>query len=411
MAEPRGGERDQIQAKLQRLATERGEARALLDAVVEISRHLELEEVLEAVARAAQEVVNARIASVGVPDEEGRFGKLISSGSGAGSFAEQVGDLPTPGNARQDPLRLRLDQLTEAQQPTIASLLTVPIPIRGAVYGHLYLIDKAGGRFTDRDQQVATALAGAAGVSIENARLYARLRAATEDFQRRLLPSMPQLSEWTLEARYEPSGQAPNIGGDWYDLIHLPEKVPCLMVGDVMGHDVRAATVMSQISNMLRVIAFDQREPPSRILQRLDEVLHALHGGPMATVIVARLEGTGPSRRIWWSSAGHLPPLLAVPGEPARYLDTEAGPPLGVAPELDRPDNEHFMPAGATVILHTDGLVEDRAHTLQQGMDRAVSIAATHADCPLPQLCDTLLAGSRHPLEDDVALLAARLAV
>ncbi|WP_406292000.1 PP2C family protein-serine/threonine phosphatase [Embleya sp. NBC_00896] len=92
-----------------------------------------------------------------------------------------------------------------------------------------------------------------------------------------------------MEARYQPSTDVPRIGGDWYDLIRLPDHVPCLMVGDVMGHGIEAATAMSQISNILRVVAFDGKEPPSRILHRLDVVLHALHGGPMATVVAARI--------------------------------------------------------------------------------------------------------------------------
>ncbi|MEU8344832.1 PP2C family protein-serine/threonine phosphatase [Spirillospora sp. NPDC048832] len=181
------------------------------------------------------------------------------------------------------------------------------------------------------------------------------------------------------------------------------------MVGDVMGHDVRAATVMSRISNMFRVIAFDEQEPPSHILRRLDQVLHQLHGAPMATVIVARMEpASGAGRRLHWASAGHLPPLLAVPDRPARYLDDDVGPPLGVDPDAHRPDHRHDLPAGATVLLHTDGLVERRDQPLNHGMDHAAAIATAYAGSPLPELCDALLANRDGNFEDDVALLAAR---
>jgi serine phosphatase RsbU (regulator of sigma subunit) len=421
-----GDDLDEIQAGLQRLAAEHGRLQELLNAVLAISGHLELEEVLHTIVEAARELVRAQYAAVGVLDDQGQFTELITSGFGVDQFAERVGELPHGtgllGDLVRDPRPLRVEDLPShpraagfpAGHPVMTTLLGVPIRVRDTVYGNLYLADKADGPFTDRDEEVVSALASAAGVSIENARLYARLRAATEDFQRRLLPQMPQLHEWELQARYQPSSQAPSVGGDWYDVIHLPDRVPCVMVGDVMGHDLRAATVMSQISNMLRVIAFDQREPPSRILQRLDRALHELHGGPMATVIVVRLEGDGAGRQLRWASAGHLPPLLAVPGEPARYLEADVGPPLGVDPDVVRPDHEHRLPVGATVLLHTDGLIEDRAHTLDEGMRGAARIATGHADRPLPQLCDALLArcrqGGEHDLfEDDVALLAARL--
>ncbi len=217
----------------------------------------------------------------------------------------------------------------------MTSLLGAPISVRHTIYGNLHLADKHGGAFTDDDEEIVTALAGAAGVAIEHARLYERLRQATEEFQRRLLPDLPGLPGLELQARYQPSTQAPRIGGDWYDLIHLPDRVPCLMVGDVMGHGLEAATLMSQISNALRVIAYEEQEPPSRILHRLDEILHDLYGGPMATVLVARLEAPAAdgSRPLRWAGAGHLPPLLATAEHQALYLHTDsAGHPSASTP-------------------------------------------------------------------------------
>jgi serine phosphatase RsbU (regulator of sigma subunit) len=168
---------------------------------------------------------------------------------------------------------------------------------------------------------------------------------------------------------------------------------------------------MSQISNMLRVIAFDEREPPSRILHRLDEVLHELHGGPLATVLVARLELRADGGRLMrWSSAGHVPPLLVTADHQARYLHADTGLPLGVDPSLPRPDNEHVLPADCTVLLHTDGLVEHPGDTLDHGMRHVAEIAAARAAVPLTQLCDALLAHRRgQAFHDDVAVLAARV--
>ncbi|TDD54123.1 GAF domain-containing protein [Nonomuraea terrae] len=292
------------------------------------------------------------------------------------------------------------------------TLIGTPILVRGTVYGNLYVADKrSGGPFTDDDERIIAALASAAGVAIENARLYERIRRSTEDFQRSLLPKLPDLRGLQACARYRPSGAVPQIGGDWYDAIMLPDGVPCLMVGDVMGHDLRSATVMSQISNMLRVIAYEQCRPPSRILQRLDEVLHGLHGGPMATVLLARLERhTGGEWRLWWGSAGHPPPLLVPPDGPVRYLWSDGGHPLGVMPELSRPDCEQIIRAGSILVLYTDGLIEDPVHGLDEGMASLARAAAELRHLPIEEMCDRLLQHRGDDFTDDVALLALRLA-
>ncbi|MEU0119802.1 GAF domain-containing SpoIIE family protein phosphatase [Streptomyces bobili] len=413
---------DRIQAGLRQVAQAHGRMRQLLDAVLAISSALDLDVVLHTIVDAARRLVQARYAALGVLDQSGEFTELITAGFGADQFREAGGELPHGtgllGELVRDPRPLRVDDLSAHPRaagfpeghPVMTTLLGVPIQVRETVYGNLYLADKSDGPFTDADQEIVTALAGAAGIAIENARLYQRLRLATEEFQRRLLPDLPDLEGLELQARYQPSTEAPKIGGDWYDLIHLPDKVPCVMVGDVMGHGPESAIVMSQISNMLRVIAFDEQEPPSRILHRLDDVLHHLHGGPMATVVVARLEPCPDGGRLLrWASAGHLPPLLATPDHQARYLQAETGPPLGVDPALPRPDHEATLPVGASVLLHTDGLVEDRAHPLDEGMQQAADAAALNATAPLSQLCDALVARRRDTFHDDVALLAVRL--
>ncbi|WP_225835243.1 PP2C family protein-serine/threonine phosphatase [Streptomyces sp. NK08204] len=418
---------DRLQAGLHQLAHAHGRLRSLLDAVLTISSALELEVVLHTIVDSARQLVDARYAAIGVLDEAGEFTELITSGFGADQFRQDGGaELPHGagllGELVRHPEPLRVENLTADPRavgfpeghPVMDTLLGVPIRVRSTVYGNLYLTDKRNGPFTDEDEEIVTALASAAGVAIENARLYERLRQATEEFQRRLLPALPALPGLELQARYQPSTDTPRIGGDWYDLIHLPDNVPCMMVGDVMGHGLEAATLMSQISNVLRVIAYDEQEPPSRILHRLDEILHDLHGGPMATVIVTRLEhpAADGSRLLRWASAGHMPPLMVNPDHQARYLHTECSPghPLGVDPTLSRPDHEQILRPGATLLLHTDGLVEHRNRPLDEGMDRAVGIAASHATRPLPELCDALLAQNGGTFPDDVAILAARVA-
>ncbi|MFJ6215853.1 PP2C family protein-serine/threonine phosphatase [Streptomyces sp. NPDC092296] len=416
-------EQARVQEGMRRAADLHGRMQRLLEAVLSISGELELSAVLRTVVDAARTLVDARYGALGVLNEAGDFTELIPSGEGGEGFAA-LGRLPHGegilGELVRNPHPLRVDDLAghpasgfPPGHPVMRTLLGVPILVRGTVYGDLYLADKNdGGPFTEADESVVMALAGVAGVAIDNARLYLRLRDATEEFQRRLLPRLPDLGPLRLEARYQPSSEVPRVGGDWYDLIRLPDGAPCLMIGDVMGHDLHAATAMSQISNMLRVIAFDEQEPPSRILHRLDEVLHRLHGGPMATVLVARLDPLDRDHwRLWWASAGHLPPLLLTDDGRARYLyGGDVGIPLGVDPDLPRPDHRETVATGSTLLLFTDGLIEHPRYSLDRGMGDLAQAAATLADRPLPELCDALLAHRGGVFRDDVALLALRLA-
>ncbi|MBX6381518.1 MAG: SpoIIE family protein phosphatase [Microbispora sp.] len=418
---PPGEDLDRIKEGLQEVARHYKALRELLDAVLAINADLDLRKVLHTIVDSACGLVGARYGALGVLNEEGRFTELIVSGYGEDHLAERGDPLPHGGGILgdliRDPRPLRVDDLTADPRaagfpeghPTMTTMLGVPIRIRRTVYGNLYLTDKAGGPFTYVDEEVMTALASAAGVAIENARLSQRLCSAIEDFQHRLLPEMPCLEDWEVETRYQPSTLMPRIGGDWYDLICLPNGVPCLVVGDAMGHDVQAATVMAQISNMLRVIAYDEHKPPSCVLQHLDSVLHTLHGGPIATTVVVRLEpGPAGGTRLRWASAGHLPPLLVIPGEQARYLYADVGVPLGVDPGLPRLDHEEPLPPGATALLYTDGLVEHRHLSLDEGMAQVADVATAHATAPLPRLCDALLARGNGVFDDDVAMLAAR---
>ncbi|PZG16416.1 hypothetical protein C1J01_21190 [Nonomuraea aridisoli] len=412
-----------MQEGLRQIQHLHGRMARLLEAVLAISSELELDAALRTIVEVSADLVDAQYGALGVLNDEGEFSDLFTCGVTQEVY-DAIGRLPTNhgllAELVEHPRPLKVENVQAhpsfrdfpAGHPVMHTLLGTPILVRGTVYGNMYFADKrAGGPFTDDDERIIAALASAAGVAIENARLYARIRRSTEDFQRSLLPEVADLRGVQACARYRPSSSVPRVGGDWYDAIMLPDGVPCLMVGDVMGHDLRSATVMSQISNMLRVIAYEQCEPPSRILQRLDEVLHGLHGGPMATVLLARLERhTEDEWLMRWASAGHPPPLLVPPDGPVRYLWVDGGHPLGVTPELSRPDYEQIVHAGSTLVFYTDGLVEDPVHGLDEGMAALARSVGELRHLPVEEMCDRLLAHRGDDFTDDVALLALRLA-
>lgn len=231
-----------------------------------------------------------------------------------------------------------------------------------------------------------------------------------ERFQRLLLPELPDLAPFESAAIYRPAAVGTEqLGGDWYDAVPLPGGAVGVVIGDVAGHNLQAAAAMAQVRNMLRALLFDRRAAPSTVLAALDRTLEAITQNPVTTACLARIEPTSDGWRLHWSSAGHLPPLLLTPAGAAEYLHTEPGLPLGVDPGQPRSDDTRPLPAGATMIFFTDGLVEQPGQPIDAGLAALATIAADSASLPLDELCQTL--ADQHPSEgqDDIAILALRV--
>ncbi|MET8561746.1 SpoIIE family protein phosphatase [Streptomyces flaveolus] len=285
-------------------------------------------------------------------------------------------------------------------------------PIRGTreVLGALTLgrAEKPGD-FTTADLPLLEDIARRAGVALDNARLYQRQRAVAETMQNHLLPQMPRVPGLQMAVRYLPAPDASQVGGDWYDAFTLSDGATALAVGDVVGHDLEAAAGMAQLRNMLRAYAWSQQEPPSRIVQRLDEAIMPITDVTMATLILARLTRTADDQwLLTWTNAGHPPPLLVTRDGLAHYLTEGHSLLLGTGVGTVRPDATTLLPPGCTLLLYTDGLIEAPGHTLDEGLSRLRQHAAALAHRPLPSLTDQLLRRVHPPGLDDVALLALR---
>lgn len=240
-------------------------------------------------------------------------------------------------------------------------------------------------------------------------------RSLAESLQRSLLTSPPELEHLDIAVRYRPAAREVQIGGDWYDAFVSPGGDTTLVVGDVTGHDWTAAAVAGQLRNMLRGIAsaLDHRDP-DQVLGALDRALGETGIATLATALVARVEepAVPPSdgaRILRWSNAGHPPPLLLQPDGTATLLERPANLLLGVAPETPRGHHTIALQPGATVLLYTDGLVEHRDATLDDGLDRLLAVAPDLASSPVSELCDEILVRMEPDLTDDVALLAVRV--
>ncbi|NBM17617.1 SpoIIE family protein phosphatase [Streptomyces sp. GC420] len=400
---------------------------ALLDAVLAVSRDLELPVVLHRLVTTAMDLVGARYGALGVLDESGEgLSEFIPVGLDDEEYEALAGiELPHGrgllGHLIHQPAPLRVEDIASHPEsagfpeghPPMRTLLGVAISVRSHIYGNLYLCDRKDGKpFDAHDEAVVVALAGAAGVAIENARLFQQTRADAERFQRMLLPRLPSLGPFEAAAEYRPSTErelhAGQVGGDWYDALLLSDGAAAAIIGDVVGHDLTAAAAMAQTRNMLRALLFDRRTPPSSVLTQLDRTLHAITENPVTTACLARIEPADDAWVLRWSTAGHPPPLVLAPGAEPAYLHAEPGVPLGVDTALARPDHVYPLPPGATVVLFTDGLVEHRRHSLETGLDALAALAAEHAGLPLDELCRVL--AERHPSDghDDLAVLAIR---
>ncbi|AVV44149.1 SpoIIE family protein phosphatase [Streptomyces sp. ID05-04B] len=416
--------RHRVASRPPRRALDRQQLRHLLDGIAAVSANLDTRGMLHHIVEAATDLVAARYGALGVLDESGKVIDLITVGiddphlcavmglpQGHGLLHTMVDD--------REPLRVA-DVPTHPRSagfppghPVMRTLLGVPLMVRGTVYGDLYVADKRDGTpFDDDDEGLLTALASAAGVSLENARLYEHLKHAAEHFQRRMLPVLPDLTPLEVAARYEPASELPRLGGDWYDAMVLPDGATWVVVGDVTGHDVEAAPLMGQIRNMLRAIALDRAEPPGMIVSRLDRVLTMFDEPPTATLVLGRIErdpADGGRYTFGWSNAGHLPPLLVGADGSTRYLaPARHGIPVGIEASVPRFSHNHPLAPGSTLLLFTDGLVERRDQDIDTGLDGLAEQAAHLATAPLEELCDALISRNRQVFDDDVALLALR---
>ncbi|MFE7766987.1 SpoIIE family protein phosphatase [Streptomyces sp. NPDC057438] len=285
-------------------------------------------------------------------------------------------------------------------------------PIRGprAVLGALTLgLSDRPGAFADAELSLLEDIARRAGLALENARLYQRQRHIAETMQRHLLPQMPEVPGLRMAARYESASESSQVGGDWYDVFPLSDGATAVAIGDVVGHNIDAAAGMAQVRNMLRAYAWALQEPPSVIMERLDQAVVNVAEASMATLIFGRVERDDEGWTLRWTNAGHPPPLLITHDGRSRFLDEKHDHLLGTGLTRARSDTVTPLPPLSTLVLYTDGLIESPGQTLDRGMARLRQHAAALAHRPLHVFCDLLLERAR-PVDndDDVALLVLR---
>jgi GAF domain-containing protein/anti-sigma regulatory factor (Ser/Thr protein kinase) len=251
-------------------------------------------------------------------------------------------------------------------------------------------------------------LASQCAQALDRARRYESERTIAETLQRSVLPDrLPDVDGLELAGRYLPGTAGVDVGGDWFDVIPLERGRVGLAVGDVVGKGVSAAATMGQLRNGLRAFALEQLRPSSAVT-RLNRLLDSVTDAPFATLAYLTVD---PRRGICrYTVAGHPPPLLVLPDGTVEYLEGARSLPLGVGADVQYQQDVLQLEPGALVVLYTDGLVERRDSSLDEGLDRLREAVARAPHEP-EELVDAVIAECLGDVEraDDVALLAVRL--
>ena len=236
--------------------------------------------------------------------------------------------------------------------------------------------------------------------------VYEREHTIAETLQRSLLPErLPRIEGLEIAARYLPAGHGAAVGGDWYDALERTDGRVALVVGDVVGHGLRAAAIMGQLRNAFRAYGLADASP-SEVMARVNRLLISGEEEAMATVLYLVLDReTG---EVTFASAGHPPPLVLA-SDGARFLEGGRSVPVGAAESGIFRETSAVLPPGASLLLYTDGLVERRDTPLERRLDELAE-AAGQGDGELERLCDDVLHGvlGEQVPRDDVAMLAVR---
>jgi serine phosphatase RsbU (regulator of sigma subunit) len=256
------------------------------------------------------------------------------------------------------------------------------------------------------------AVAGQAAQAVARSLLVAQLQDVSRELQAGLAPGdLPSVHGLEVAAAYRAGGEeVESIGGDWFDLVPLPDGGAVVVVGDVMGRGVRAATTMTRMRASVRAYVSEDPDPLA-VLARLDRLVLGEGLQDFVTLLICRLDPATGVLEV--ANAGHLRPLVVHEGT-ARTLPVPAGPPLGLSPE-PRTASAAVLPPGATLLLFTDGLVERPGRDIDDGIDLVVEVAG-RADGAVDELVGQVVgtlgrAGGRPAGGDDVTVLAVRRTV
>jgi GAF domain-containing protein/anti-sigma regulatory factor (Ser/Thr protein kinase) len=398
-----------------RAAEDAGRRLDQLQTILEASLSAQsVDELLHQLLTNVRGILHADRAAILVLDEEDGVLK-IGAAVGMDPAVEQevkvplghgiAGGIAATGEARSVPDLKQADVVSAYLREAGGSLIGVPLTVRGRVLGVMHVSSLTVNFFSEDDLELLTVAAERAALAFERMMIYEREHEIAVTLQQSVLPGrLPEIERLDVAVRYLPGRNELEVGGDWYDVIELGHGRVGVVVGDVVGKGVIAASAMAQLRNALRVYALDGLKPSS-VLSRLGELARTV-GTPFATVAYMVIDHERGVCR--YASAGHPPPLHVRKGWPPVYLEGGRSTPIGIGIDTRSRQASIELEPGDLLVLYTDGLVESRTLTLSEGMDRlaeAIASGPEELDELLDHIGEQLAVDTR---QDDVALVAIR---
>jgi serine phosphatase RsbU (regulator of sigma subunit)/anti-sigma regulatory factor (Ser/Thr protein kinase) len=390
------------------------ELRALQELADAALSHLDLDDMLGEVLDRLRDALRADTSAILIIDEESN--ELVARAArGLEEEVERGVRIPIGrGFAGRIAAERRIVEIPDLSKAEVANpilrekgliaLLGAPLVAAGEVRGVVHIGTLTPRTFTEADARLLQLAADRIAMALDHSRLLAE-RNVVLTLQHSMLPErLPEVPGLTLAARYRPGGGG-LVGGDWYDAVPLPGGGVALAMGDVVSRGVRAAGVMGQVRHALRTFAVEGA-PADRLVERLAGVVRSLERREMVTLAYVTVDPD--ARELRYVSAGHPPPLVIEDGVP-RFLEERRAPPLGAVAHPRYDEATAAVAPGALIVLYTDGLVERRDRTLDDGLDRLAAVAA--AAGPDPESVCQALTGSLvdEGTHDDVAIIVARV--
>ncbi len=389
-----------------------------------LSNALTRTEVAKVVVDEIGAALGASATALGIVLEDRRLVQLVAwvgySDESIESRREVSLDEPTPGNRAVKrrvssfyeslaEVRVAVPGVSEVMElAEHESFLYVPLVAGRRANGLLVTSWAEPYSLGSEERRFVETLAGHAAQALDRANAFESEQSIAETLQRSFLPaSLPRVEGMQLAARYLPGTAGVAVGGDWFDAIRLQDGQLGLVVGDVVGKGVQAAATMAQLRNGLRAFSLD-RMKPSSTLTRLNRLAEEVMETAFATVVYVVIDGD--ARVCRYASAGHPPPLVAYPDGRVAFLEEGRGLPLGAGTDTRYTQEIVDLPVGTILVLYTDGLVERRGESIDEGLDR-LRLGVLEGPREPEQLVEHLLqrlvgTGERG---DDIALLAVRL--
>ena len=337
------------------------------------------------------------------------------------SSASGIGRVITTGRTEVVP-EITDEMIATIDDPEVANLvrelqlrsaMIVPLSARGRTLGAMTLVWAESGRtYSSADLALAETLAARIALVIDNSRLYRDRDHIARTLQQSLLPpELPSIDGVDLVARYRPAGEGIEVGGDFYDAFEIGDGEWTVALGDVVGKGPDAAALMGMVRHTIRAAAIRERAP-ARVLATVNAAVgRQTSEEQFCTAVAARLRPQGDQVIVWISVAGHPPPVILRRDGSLQWI-RGAGALLGVFDDAQLAEDELRLAEGDTLVLYTDGVIEERGERGAFGEDGLAAVLQAAAGATASEIVDriegaVLAHGSSEP-KDDIAILAVR---